>query len=116
MNFDEHQAKLELNFRYSLQLRRQSDRPANMIMTVKWQEVSVEGRFGVEQTKTWLSISVAPARPRDRRVASLLEQAMQVMRSLVAYMGAQELDERTRQKIMEAMATAPQSPATEQPG
>ena len=78
-----------------------------MVMTVKWQEVRIEGRFGVEQTKTWLCISVAPARPRDRRVASLLDQATHVMRSLVAYMGAQELDDRTRQKIKEAKAGAP---------
>ncbi|MGN6543674.1 MAG: diguanylate cyclase [Aureliella sp.] len=106
LEIGETQATLELNFKHSLQLRRQADRPANMIMTVKWREVRLEGRYGVEQTKTWLAISVAPARPRDRRVASLLEQATQVMQSLVAYMGAQELDDPTRQKIIKASEPA----------
>lgn len=113
LSFTANQATLALNFRHSPELRRQSDRPANMIMTVKWRQVQVEGRFGVEQTKTWIGISIAPARLRDRRVASLLEQALQVIRSLVAYMGAQEPDHRTRQKIKDSMEVGAHSTGTQ---
>ncbi len=70
-----------------------------MIVKIKWQQVVVEGRHGVDQTKTWLQIGVGSTKARDRRMAALLEQGGQIMRSLVAYMGAQELDENTRRKI-----------------
>jgi hypothetical protein len=75
-----------------------------MIVKIKWQQVIVEGRHGIDQTKTWLHISIGSARLRDRRMAALLEQAMQIIHGLVAYMGAQELDEKDRRRIKTILA------------
>ncbi len=93
------QATLQIDARSSLNQRRQGDRPTTMVIKIKWHQVVVEGRHGIDQTKTWLQIGVGSAKARDRRMAALLEQAMQILRSLVAYMGAQEIDENLRRRI-----------------
>ena len=99
LGIEADQAVLQIDCRSSNQTRRQADRPTHMIVRIKWQQVIVEGRHGVDQTKTWLQIGIGSNKARDRRMAALLEQAGQIMRSIVAYMGAQELDENTRRKI-----------------
>jgi diguanylate cyclase (GGDEF)-like protein/PAS domain S-box-containing protein/putative nucleotidyltransferase with HDIG domain len=101
LSIEGDQATLQINTRQSSRQRRQADRPARMIVVVQWSKIAIGGRHGMLQTKTRLKISVASAEFRDRRMAALLEQAMQVMHSLVAYLGAQELDAKTRQKIVE---------------
>ena len=102
LSIEDGQATLQIDCYETANRRRQADRPVRMIMVVKWQQVSLEGRHGVSQTKTWIRVSIGSALTRDRRMAGLLDQAMQIMRSLVAYMGAQEFDERTRQKVIQA--------------
>lgn len=93
------QAILQIDCRQSGNKRRQADRPTHMILKIKWKQVIVEGRYGIDQTKTWLQISIGTVKLRDRRMAGLMEQALQLLNSMVAYMGAQEMDENNRRKM-----------------
>ena len=104
LSIEADQATLQVDCRHYDNRRRQADRPTRMIVVVKWQQVEMEARQGQSHTKTWLMISVGSNESRDRRMAALLEQATQIIRSLVAYMGAQELDEKDRQRIVESEA------------
>ncbi len=109
LSIEKDQATLRIDARNDNRLRRQGDRLVDMIVQIKWQQVTVEGRHGINQTKTWLKINVSTNNTRDRRLASLLDQANQVMRSVVAYLGAQELDEKGRKSIISADFAKPSS-------
>lgn len=105
LRIEGNQAELQVNCRLNPDLRRQTDRPATMIVLIRWQQIRLTRRLGIEHTKTWIKISVGTHKARDRRLASLIEQAAQIMRSIVAYLGAQEIDEESRQQLVGQIPT-----------
>jgi diguanylate cyclase (GGDEF)-like protein/PAS domain S-box-containing protein len=115
VKIEANDATLRLDCYQNSGTRRNADRPANMFVQVQWHKVRLVGRYGIEQTKTWLKISVGAERASDRRLAALMELANHVLRNLVVYLGAEELDEQTRKRIREGEAMLTQSEETDEP-
>jgi diguanylate cyclase (GGDEF)-like protein len=96
---------LRVDFRQGFKARRETDRPAELLLHIRWSVVELVGRNGISQNKTKLDMSVSVCKLRDRRRDALLQQALRLLSSLQAYLGAEEIDARAR-KAMEAATQA----------
>jgi diguanylate cyclase (GGDEF)-like protein len=80
------------------------ERATSMIVNVGIKDVQFSCRTDrgtVYQTRTLLDVAVRPYRARDRRSASLRDQAMQLLLSFQSYVVAQEVNDDLRRSIIE---------------
>ncbi len=83
--------------------RRSCDRPTDLLMDVLIEQVDVRqtGRVKGLSTQTRFNIKVQAAKARDRRLASSLNQATQLLSSFKSYLLAQDITEELRAQIIE---------------
>lgn len=75
--------------------RRQSDRPAELLMEVLLEQVDVRpaSNRGSISRQTKMHVTLRTAKQRDRRLTSVLEQATQLLIGFRSYLVAQEMTE-----------------------
>ncbi len=83
--------------------RRSCDRPTDLLMDVLIEQVEVRltGRIKGLSVQTRFKIKIQAAKARDRRLASSLNQANQLLSSFKAYLLAQDITDELRAQIIE---------------
>lgn len=83
--------------------RRSGERPSMLLMDIEMQSVQIctPGRQKTYQNRERFHVTIRPVKSRDRRSAALVGQADQVLKTLQAYLVAQEITEELQASIIE---------------
>ena len=90
ISIDEQTILLQISAQHTPLLRRTGDRPVPYQIELTFSE-SRDGQGECQHARTLVNVTVRPKRNRDRRRADVLERARKLVRSLKAYLMAQDL-------------------------
>lgn len=84
--------------------RRSGDRLSTMLIEIKMEPVDVrtQGRVSALASRCRLWVKVRTARPRDRRLSNIHQEALRLLVSFQAYLVAQEVTDDLRENIFRA--------------
>jgi hypothetical protein len=104
VSVDKETLQIRIDGYTDLLLRRTSDRPVPLLITVKLLQDSVELQSKRTNTRTKIKLSIEPIRSRDRRKSDLQVRAHQIVASIKSYLMAVE-DNNTPVSNLERAAT-----------
>ena len=84
---------------------RNGERPTVMLLNIEFRSIKVMGMLCDQSqaymARTLFDVEVRPVRARDRRSDSVYGQAIQLLSSFKSYLVAQDVDEKTKDRIIE---------------